>query len=85
MNIEDLVRSFRDGATRGTASGRRVRIEGNLLINYDTVIAERVDGGVRLNTRKYSSTTSRLQNRIARICNVVEEFEGDRAYIYYGW
>lgn len=86
MSIEEVVKSFNKGATKGKASDGRVRIEGDKLINYNTVIAIRTDKGIKLNARKYSSTTSRLQNKIRAYCNVIEEYEGEDATIYYfGW
>lgn len=86
MSILDVVIAFSNGATSGSASGKRVRIEGDKLINYNTVIAVRTAEGVRLNARKYSSTTSRLQSKIRAYCDVVEEYEGEDATIYYfGW
>ena len=86
MTIEQVVKNFKNGAVKGQASGGRVRIEGAFLINFNTVIAERLQNGVRLNVRKYSRTTSKLQHKIRYICNVIEEYEGEKANIYYwGW
>ena len=86
MTIEQVVKNFKNGAVKGQASGGRVRIEGEFLINFSTVIAQRIQGGVRLNVRKYSRTTSKLQSKIRNICNVIEEYEGERANIYrWGW
>ena len=86
MKIEELVKNFSNGATTGQASGGRVRIDGAFLINYDTTIAERVPGGVRLNVRKYSRTTSKLQNKIRYYCKIIEEYEGASANFYnWGW
>lgn len=85
MSIEELVKRFNKGATKGTASNKRVRIEGNKLINFDTTIAIRTEDGIKLNTRKYSRTTSKLQTKIRCYCNVVEEYEGEDAVIYTYW
>lgn len=86
MSIEEVVKGFNKGLTKGNASGGRVRIEGDKLINFDTVIAIRTDKGIKLNARKYSRTTSKLQNKIRYYCNVIEEYQGADAIIYsYGW
>lgn len=85
MSIVDLILNFRDGATKGKASGGRVRIEGDKLINYDTTIAIRTKEGIKLNCKKYSMTTSRLQNTIRAYCNIIEEYEGEEATIYCYW
>jgi len=86
MSISELVQNFGRGATRGTASNKRVRIDGNKLINYDTIIALRNnDGTIQLNIRKYSRTTSKLQGLIKHYTNVTTEFYGDNATIYYSW
>lgn len=86
MTISELVKEFNNGATYGTASNKRVRIEGNTLINYDTIIAIRhKDNTIELNKKYYSRTTSKLQNLIRYYCNVTNEYEGKDAYIYYSW
>ena len=41
----------------------------NKLINYRTVIARWVNTNtIELNTKKYSSTTSKIQHKIERVC-----------------
>ena len=86
MSIKDLIIQFNNGATKGTASDKRVRIEGNKLINYNTIIAIRNnDGTIQLNNRKYSRTTSKLQGTIRLYANVTSEFYGENATIYYSW
>ena len=85
MTNNDLIRAFNQGATRGIAS--HLYIKGAELINYSTVIAWRdINVGVHLNKRKYSSTTSKIQSAVARICNVVEEYDGEPCYYWnYGY
>ena len=85
MSIKELVKQFNNGATHGTASDKRVRIEGDNLINYDTIIATRTNKGIELNIKKYSRTTTKLQNLIQIYCNVVNTYEGDNATIYASW
>lgn len=63
MTVKKLLEAFVNGATRGKASGGRLRINGAKLYNYDTVIALRKkDGTVAVNNNYYSQTTSRHQN-----------------------
>lgn len=65
MTTSEVVREFcGNHATEGSASNNRLRIEGDELINYSTTIAFRHEGRIVLNNTKYSSTTSRHQNRI---------------------
>lgn len=85
MTILDVVLNFRDGATKGEASGGRVRIEGQYLYNYRTIIAKRTAEGIELNVKKYSRTTSKLQNKLKANCNVIKEYSGPDANIYYCW
>lgn len=79
-NIE-LIKNFNRGATRGGSGGRlygrpNLRIIGNHLVNYSTIIAKReLNGGVVLNKHKYSRTTSKIQSYIRTYCNVIEEVE----------
>ena len=65
---KDIINNFLWGHTNGKASGGRLYIEGNKLINYGTTIAQRIDGRVVLNKTKYSPTTSKHQNVIHREC-----------------
>lgn len=78
MNNEKFIKMFANGATRGKYSN--LRIDGDRLINYWTVIAERVAGGIRLNERKYSRSTTRIQSLIRNNCNIVETFVGKGIY-----
>ena len=72
MKNIDLIRKFTQGATDGV--GSNLYIAGNDLVNYTTIIASRVPGGVRLNARRYSMTTTRVQNVIRKECNVISEY-----------
>lgn len=85
MTNFDLIKEFNNGATRGVAS--HLYIKGNELVNYSTVIAWRdANGGIHLNKRKYSTTTSKIQSKIACYCNVVEEYDGEPCYYWnYGY
>lgn len=80
MKNVDLIRKFRNGATSGKCGN--LKIDGNNLINYSTVIAKRISDGIILNSRKYSRTTSAIQNTIRSECNVVSEYVGEVAYIW---
>lgn len=79
MKNVDLIKRFRNGATSGRCGN--LEIDGDNLINYSTVIAKRVGDGIILNNRKYSRTTSVIQNTIKNECNVVGEYVGEVAYI----
>lgn len=77
-NIE-LIKKFARGGTTGGSGGRlygryNLRIEGDNLVNYSTIIAKRVsNNGVILNNHKYSRTTSKIQGYIRQYCDIVEE------------
>ena len=81
MTNIDLIKKFSKGATRGGSGGRlygryNLRIEGDNLVNYSTIIAKRVENnGVILNKKKYSRTTSKIQSYIRNYCHIVEEVE----------
>lgn len=70
MTTHDVVNHFVWGEEKGKASGGRLRIEGNRLVNYGTTIAQRMDSLVIVNITKYSRTTSVHQNRI---CHLIGE------------
>lgn len=42
-------------------------IQGSKLMNYATCIGQFKDGRLYINTAKYSSTTSRIQNKLKQI------------------
>lgn len=64
MKNADVVSKFLNGETRGKAGN--LYIEGDKLINYFTVIAQRINGVVHINTTKYSMSTTKIQNIIVR-------------------
>jgi len=72
MTVYEVIEAFARGATSGAASKckyypqGRLRIEGNKLYNYDTVIAYWFNGIMLINGTKYSKTTSVHQNRLKR-------------------
>ena len=83
MTNYELIRKFRDGATRGIAG--HLYIKGDELINYSTVIAYRDENGkFHLNVQYYSRTTSKIQNYCKTLLdtNIIEEYEGDRCYLW---
>jgi len=59
-NFQQLVNDFIAGATMGN-SGSNLRIVGDKLIHYETVIAERYNDEFLLNITRYSIQTGRLQ------------------------
>jgi hypothetical protein len=69
MTTKDLIVEFVNGATKGKASGGRLYIEGNKLINYGTCLAEVVNGTWYVNVTKYSRTTTTHQNYLNRYLN----------------
>lgn len=49
--------------------GRTLQTDGNKLINYSTIIAYFEEDKLYLNTRKYSVTTTKIQNTIRRLAS----------------
>jgi hypothetical protein len=67
MRTSDLIEKFIvGGLEKGNASGGRLYIEDNKLINYGTCLAEVKHGNWYVNITKYSRTTTTHQNRIVR-------------------
>lgn len=72
MTVHEVIEAFARGVMSGGASRckdypqGRLRIEGDKLYNYDTVIAYWFNGIMLINGTKYSSTTSKHQNRLNR-------------------
>ena len=70
MRNAEVVKSFINGW--GSGKGSNLYIDGDKLINYRTVIAERRRGKILINKRHYSKTTSTHQNRLKRFSNNYE-------------
>ena len=76
MKNETVIRNFlnnREGHTpkRHTYDGQYTSTlwtRENELVNYQTVIARWHNNKIILNTKKYSSTTSKIQHKIERVC-----------------
>ena len=83
MTTIDLVEPGANRATRGKTGPsqyydgtvQRASIIDNILYSYRTPIAKRTNAGITLNKRKYSSTTSKLQNYIRTYTNVIDEVD----------
>ena len=50
-----------EGLSGGTSHNRNLKIKGDLLIHYDTTIAERADSKIIINDTHYSLQSSKLQ------------------------
>jgi hypothetical protein len=60
-----LVEEFLNGATEGVCDGgRNLRIKGDQLIHFKTVIAERAKDKIILNVTRYSIQTGRVQKKL---------------------
>ena len=72
MTVYEVIEAFARGKMSGGASRSkgypqgRLRIVGDKLYNYDTVIAYWFNGIMLINDTNYSKTTSRHQNRLKR-------------------
>ena len=72
MTTHEVIEAFARGEMSGGASmckyypKGRLRIEGDKLYNYDTVIAYWFNGIMLINGTRYSKTTSVHQNRLKR-------------------
>lgn len=60
MTNGEVIKSFIDGATK--AKSNNLKINGNLLVYYETTIAERLEDGRNIvNVQRYSVSTTRIQ------------------------
>lgn len=68
MTIKNLIDLFLDGADSGytgtKSSPGNLRIVGNKLFHYDTVIAERVNETYYVNLSQYSIQTGNVQKQL---------------------
>ena len=80
MKNEKIIEKFleRESAKSGLRTitngiyqyqGRTLQTDGEKLINYSTIIAYFENDTLYLNTKKYSQTTSKIQNTIRRLAS----------------
>lgn len=81
MKNVDVVRAFVMG--EDSVKTKNLKISGDNLINYNTVIAkrERIGGNVKkilVNSTKYSATTTRITSQLKRETpeSILEEYVG---------
>jgi hypothetical protein len=65
---EQIIKGFINGATSGKVNN--LKIDGDKLINYGTVIAQRTGEFFVVNRTKYSITTSKIQSMLLRNLNM---------------
>ena len=66
MKNIDVIKGFINGEVK--AKTKNLYIEGDNLINYSTIIATR-NNGFKVNSTKYSQSTSTIQNALRRELN----------------
>ena len=87
MKNNDFLKQYVDGFYTHGAHGRMAYKDGR-LISYSTPICDidRRNKKAVVNVRKYSSTTSRMQNQLLHLLEVggyeIEKYEGDDAYMW---
>lgn len=65
MTQEQIVKEFVNGATEGISGGSgNLKIQGNKLVHYNTIIAERFGDKFIFNTTRYSLVTGRIQKML---------------------
>lgn len=76
MKNVDVIKSFVIGDNWANKT-KNLKIDGDKLMNYDTVIAQRVDhNNIILNMTKYSQSTTTIQNQVLdTLRNYGEYFE----------
>lgn len=68
MNQLQLIELFKNGATEGVScGGGNLKIQGDKLIHFFTVIAERYEDKFILNMSRYSVVTGTLQKKIKEV------------------
>lgn len=72
LKTDELINWYVRGANKGKASN--LKIEGDKLINYETVIAYRMTpNNFMINGEHYSPTTSRIQNLLKKTLESVKK------------
>ena len=79
-----IIELFRDGATEGESTGGgNLKIKGDQLVHFFTVIAERYNDKFILNNSRYSMVTGTLQKKIKNIIgeeNIITVTKIERDY-----
>ena len=91
MNNERVILNFLQGKEGKTPKrnilngyyyyeGRTLTTDGEKLVNYSTVIGYKKDQKLYLNNKKYSVTTSKIQNMLKRLAL---DFYNECDIVYY--
>ena len=75
MRNVEVIKRFINGSDKG--SGSNLRVVGNELINYETVIAIRCGRWIILNNESYSPTTAKNQYAVRRNTECIIECPED--------
>jgi hypothetical protein len=65
MRNDEVITKFIMGES-AHSSNKNLRTDGEKLINYNTVIAQKIGRTIVVSSTKYSSTTSKIQNQLKR-------------------
>lgn len=87
MTNEQIMNDYISG-TRTVYGANHLLIDGNVLFNYSTAICEidREAKKARLNVRKYSTTTSKIQSRLHSLLHQAGfEIEESEDFRFGGW
>lgn len=87
MTNYDFLEQYVKNPTTKAVNRQNYCINGE-FVNYSTTICKICGTVARLNTRKYSATTSKLQSQLTALLNkygyTIETYNGDDAYMWNG-
>ena len=67
LNFNQLIEMLLNGETEGISATGTLKLKGNLLIHYQTTIAERWNNKFIINFTRYSLPTGQLQKKLRTI------------------
>ena len=72
LSNESVLKAFINGEYAKNANLTSV---GDCLINYRTIIARKENGNISISSRKYSPTTSKIQNKLRNMVVNYNEYD----------
>ena len=73
---QDIINAFVNGKSDVSNRNLRTNFNGTKLINYSTVIAQRINGKWYVNETKYSTSTSKIQTYVRCTLKTYTEVSG---------
>lgn len=75
MTNEQVIQAFINGKEKAANNQKTLRIVSGRLVNYQTTIAQYYGNTLYINETKYSSTTSKIVNKLKQLAGTYKSLD----------